>query len=275
MPPPSRASATAKINLALVVGELRPDGLHPVATVLQRVALADRVALEGALALRVTGFDGDTLVRRALSSLGERAGVRPTWHVHLDKRVPVAAGLGGGSSDAATALRLANDSLPAPLPEAELHALAATIGADVPFFLTAGPQLGQGTGTELTALRLPSDYWVLLLLPHRAAKASTAAVYGEFDASGRAARFAKRRGALLEALERVTTAADLAGLPPNDLADSPYAARLRELGAFRADVSGAGPALYGLFRDRDSASSAARALASLGRTWVTVPAWYG
>src|SRR5205085_1566588 len=96
----------------------------------------------------------------------------------IEKRIPVAAGLGGGSSDAATALRLANTHLD----EAELHAVAARVGADVPFFLREGPQMGSGDGTELEALDLPQDYWIVLLVPRDAQKESTAAVYAEFDA---------------------------------------------------------------------------------------------
>src|SRR5262249_22311865 len=146
----NRVPAPAKINLALVVGPLRADGKHEVATVYQRVSLADRVALEPSTSLRVDGYADDTLVRQALVSLAAEAGVPPAWRVRLTKRIPVAAGLGGGSSDAAAALRLANDSLPEPLGRERLRALAAALGADVPFFLESGPQLGLGDGTELT-----------------------------------------------------------------------------------------------------------------------------
>ena len=148
-----RAPATAKINLALVVGPLRPDGKHELATVYQRVALADRVRVESSDGLRVDGFAEDTIVRLALESLAVEAGIDPPWRVRLTKRIPVAAGLGGGSSDAATALRLANAMLPTPLAPERLRALAATLGADVPFFLTDGPQLGLGDGTELSQAR--------------------------------------------------------------------------------------------------------------------------
>ncbi len=262
----NRAPASAKINLALVVGPRREDGYHEVVTVLQRVALADRIAVEPAPALRVTGFPGDTLVRGALEALAERAGSEPAWHAAITKRIPVAAGLGGGSSDAATALRLANALLPEP--RGDLHEIAAGLGADVPFFLTAGPQLGERTGTTLRPVSLPADYWVVLVAPHGEAKASTADVYRVFEGGD---DFDDRRAALLEAVER----GDLAGLPPNDLASSPLAAELRELGAFRADVTGAGPTVYGLFLDRADAASAQRALRRAGRTWLTVPAWYG
>ena len=121
----SRAPAPAKINLALVVGPLRDDGKHEVLTVLQRIDLVDRIELEEAPELSVEGFAGDTLVRDALRELARSAGVEPRWRVRIEKQIPVAAGLGGGSSDAATALRLANETLPEPLPADELVRIAA------------------------------------------------------------------------------------------------------------------------------------------------------
>ena len=258
--------AHAKINLALVVGPLRDDGKHEVVTVLQRLDLADDVTLETADDLRVDGFDADTIVRAALESIAAAAGVEPDWHVYIEKRIPVAAGLGGGSSDAAAALLLANERLPEPLPDGELRRIAAGLGADVPFFLTHGPQLGTGDGSTLQRLDLRQDYAVLVLLPRGVVKESTAAVYARFD---REARFDRRRSYLHEAL----AAGDLTALPPNDLASSPLAARLTELGAFRADVSGAGPAIYALFDRAEQAERAAAAVAGLGRTITVAPAW--
>ena len=113
-----------------------------MATVLQRLDLADRIALEPAPKLRIVGFPEDTLVRRALESLAATAGVDPEWQATIWKRIPVAAGLGGGSSDAVTALRLANETLAEPLSPSKLQELAAELGADLPFFLLPGPQLG-------------------------------------------------------------------------------------------------------------------------------------
>jgi 4-diphosphocytidyl-2-C-methyl-D-erythritol kinase len=266
-----RAPAPAKINLALVVGPLRDDGKHELATVYQRVGMSDRIDVTPAAELRVDGFPGDTLVRDALDALAVRAGVEPRWHATIEKRLPVAAGLGGGSSDAATALRLANQLLAAPLARSELHALAARVGADVPFFLSCGPQLGTGDGTVLEPVDLPQDYAVLLLLPAGDEKRSTADVYAAFDARGGEDGYAARAAAVHAAL----LARDLAALPPNDLATSPFAERLRAEGAFRADVSGAGPVVYGLFESRDDAKRAQAALRRLGETWVTRPAWYG
>jgi 4-diphosphocytidyl-2-C-methyl-D-erythritol kinase len=270
-----RASAPAKVNLALVVGPKRDDGKHELVTVYQRVGIADRLELEPAPELRVEGFAADTLVRAALEALAGRAGVDARWRVRIEKRLPVAAGVGGGSSDAATALRLANATLSEPLPDGDLRELAATLGADVPFFLADGPQLGTGDGGELAPLDLPQDFWILLVLPHEVHKPSTAAVYAAFDLRQGYVGFEERSAALRAAIERVRRPRDLAGLPPNDLTSSPLADELRELGAFRADVSGAGPAVYGLFHHRHAAKAAQRALNKAGESWVTAPCWYG
>jgi 4-diphosphocytidyl-2-C-methyl-D-erythritol kinase len=258
--------APAKINLALVVGPTRPDGRHEVATVLQRISLADRIALEAATELRVEGFAEDTIVGQALEELAAAADTAANWHVTIDKQIPVAAGLGGGSSDAAAALRLANWTLHRPLNHSALRELAAGLGADVPFFLTAGPQLGEGDGTELSPLDLPQDYWILLLLPEGERKRSSGAVYDAFSGEE---GFGERRAALLRAL----ALGDLAALPPNDLGSSPLVDELRGHGAFRADVSGAGPSVYGLFAEQEEALTAHGALSGLGRAWLAAPGW--
>ena len=253
--------APAKINLALVVGPLRDDGKHELVTVYQRIDLGDRVTVEPAADTTVTGFPEDTIVRGALALLDAPHG----WRVHIDKAIPLAAGLGGGSSDAATALRLANAQLDEPR---ELEPIAARVGADVPFFLRDGPQLGTGDGTALEPLELPRDYTVVLAQPHGGTKSSTADVYAAFDARTGAAGFEERRGHLLEVLEHVRSTGDLARLPPNDLASSPLAAELVALGAVRADATGAGPTVFGLFADPLDAVRAAEALADRAATWV-------
>jgi 4-diphosphocytidyl-2-C-methyl-D-erythritol kinase len=270
-----RAPATAKLNLALVVGPPRPDGMHEVTTVLQRLDLADRIAVDPAPGLRVEGFPGDTLVQGALERLAAAAGVTPAWEARIWKRIPVAAGLGGGSSDAATALWLADETLPEPFGADGLATVARGLGADVPFFLTSGPQLGRGTGAELTPLDLPQDYWVVLVLPRDRRKESTSAVYAAFDQRGGGRGYEERREELEQVLAGVTRPRDLAALPPNDLASSPLTRELRDLGAFRADVGGAGPVVYGLFHHREPAAAAERELRRRGRTWLTVPTWYG
>jgi 4-diphosphocytidyl-2-C-methyl-D-erythritol kinase len=197
--------------------------------------------------------------------------------VTLTKGIPVAAGLGGGSADAAAALLRGNALLPSPLPADRLHELARELGADVPFFLEPGPKLAEGVGELLSPLELPQDYAVLLARDVRALKPSTGEIYRRFDAQGGGAAFERRRDELRAALREVRRARDLALLPPNDLRDVSGAgglvARLVELGAFRADVSGAGPTVYGLFGTRRAAQSAARALGRGVHATVTVPVW--
>ena len=265
----SRLLAPAKLNLALVVGPKRRDGKHEVATVLQRITLADTLALEPAPELQIEGFPEDKLVTSALESFAHRIPAVPRWRVTIEKNIPVAAGLGGGSSDAAAALKLANAALDEPLTGGDLHQIAAELGADVPFFLTSGPQLGEGDGTELTLLDLPQDYWIVVVDPSGEQKESTAGVYKAFDRREGELGFEERRAALHEALIR----GDLAALPPNDLASSPLAGELLERGAFRADVTGAGPAVYGLFVEEEKAATARAALSSYGEVWIAGPAW--
>jgi 4-diphosphocytidyl-2-C-methyl-D-erythritol kinase len=266
-----RLAAPAKVNLALVVGPVRPDGKHEVETILQRIDLADVVELSAGKELIVSGFADDTLVTSALAALGAAAGVEPSWSVHITKTIPVAAGLGGGSSDAAAALLLANDTLDAPFDAETLSEIAARIGADVPFFLRRGPQLGSGDGSQLAPLDLPLDFTVLLVLPYDARKESTARVYADFDARDGAAGFEERRAALATALAAVVRAEDLAALPPNDLARSALAERLLSAGAIRADVSGAGPCVYAIFADPRRAREVGDDLRSVGRSWVVAP----
>jgi 4-diphosphocytidyl-2-C-methyl-D-erythritol kinase len=271
----STAQAHAKINLALVVGGRRDDGKHEVATVLQRIDLHDTISIDPDGALVIRGFAEDTIVRVALESLARAAGCEPRWRVLIEKRIPVAAGLGGGSSDAATALSLANASMERPLAPVELHEIGADVGADVPFFLGPATQLARGDGTELEAVSLPTAYSIVLVVPTGEVKASTAAVYAEFDARRAEVGFDERVAALTTSLAAVRSVRDLAALPRNDLASSRLAAELEAAGAFRADVSGAGPAVYGLFDEHDDAVHAAAALSSIGRVLVARPVGAG
>jgi 4-diphosphocytidyl-2-C-methyl-D-erythritol kinase len=267
----THAQAFAKINLGLVVGALRADGKHELVTVLQRVELHDDITLESGAELIVDGFAEDTIVRRALVSLAAAARVEPDWRIRIDKRIPVAAGLGGGSTDAAAALLLTNAELPKPLEPRALHRIAGTAGSDVPFFLRDSACLATGDGTDLEEVSLPTDYHVVIVVPHGEVKTSTGAVYAALEARGGGVGFEDRAASLRASVGRVESARDLAAIPPNDLASSPIAQELIAAGAFRADVSGAGPSVYGLFERVDDAARAAEAIARAGRTYVTRP----
>ena len=271
-----RRPVAAKINLALVVGERREDGLHEVATVLQRIDLCDWITVREGDGIAVEGFTRDTLVRSALTRLAEAAGIEPRWRVRLDKKIPLAAGLGGGSADAAAALRLANATLREPLARERLLEVAAAAGSDVPFFLEPGPKLAERAGERLTPLALPQDFWVVVALARRARKTSTADVYARFDELRGGDGFAQRREDLFAAVAGCRRPRDLGALPPNDLAEAagrpPLVAILAER-AFRVDVTGAGPAVYALFHHLRDARAAARRVRPRARAWVTAPVW--
>jgi 4-diphosphocytidyl-2-C-methyl-D-erythritol kinase len=258
----------AKINLCLRVGPLRPDGYHEVATVLASLALGDVIELEPAAATRVEAPalpGGDSLVTRALGLLAHRAGHGAGWHVRLDKHVPVGAGLGGGSADAAAALRLANATLPQPLPPADLLLLAAEVGSDVPFFVSGfETALARGRGELLEACPVRASAWVVAAWP--GVPLGTAEVYARHEPRADAAERVAALSARPFASEDV---AQLAALVENDLAApaealcpsiSALRERLRDHGALAADVSGSGSAVFGLFDSEESARVASERL---------------
>ena len=170
-PAVKRLPAAAKINLALLVGPAREDGLHELVTVMQRIDICDAVEVAPAQSLAVDGFRKDTIVRAALERLAAAAGVEPHWRAKIRKRIPLAAGLGGGSADAAAALVLANPLLDEPLPAAErLASSPPASGPTFPSSSSPGPSSPRGPGERLTALELPQDFWVVVALPRRASK---------------------------------------------------------------------------------------------------------
>ena len=209
--------------------------------------------------------------RPARPGARRRGGRRPAGlAVRIEKEIPVAAGLGGGSSDAAAALVLANETLDRPVSAARLHGLAAELGADVPFFLTEGAQLGEGDGTTLTDLDLPRGL-------HRRPAASRRRDEGLDRLRLRRVRRAGRCGRVRPAPRPPAPGAGRAATsrgfrrttsPPRRWPR--YSARS---GPFRADVSGAGPAVYGLFEDGAAAERAAREIEGRGRVWIVSPAW--
>ncbi|MEZ6037766.1 MAG: 4-(cytidine 5'-diphospho)-2-C-methyl-D-erythritol kinase [Planctomycetota bacterium] len=178
--------ARAKLNLSLRVVGRRADGYHLLDTVFHTLQLHDDLVVArgdgSGVALTVRSdrealsvpTDERNLVVRALQQLQQAAGDGGGFRVRLHKRIPHGGGLGGGSSDAAAALRLGNLLLGEPLDAAALDALAVRLGADVPFFLRGGTQRGRGIGDELAPLQVPSRHFVLVLPPFGC---ETAAVY--------------------------------------------------------------------------------------------------
>ena len=218
--------APAKLNLSLSVAGRRRDGYHDVHSVMVPLALADRLSVaarsSGSDSLHVdgppTGPDEDNLVLRAFAAAWAAvggAGRTPALAARLEKRIPVAAGLGGGSSDAAAALDAALEAWGAELGDDERVVLAARLGSDVPFFLVAGPALVEGRGERVTALagvRGAAGPAVLLVTP--AVEISTRDVFAAFDRGGPATP----QSSAATRLSSEHLAAELrSGLTPGDL----------------------------------------------------------
>jgi 4-diphosphocytidyl-2-C-methyl-D-erythritol kinase len=301
--------APAKLNLTLAVVGRRPDGYHTLHSVMAPLALADRLSLApdpspGARdSLRVTGHDpgpvADNLVLRAVEAA--RRAVRPhvstaplALAIRLDKRIPVAAGLAGGSSDAAAAIDGALEAWSASdvLARAERAELAASIGSDVPFFLAGGPALVEGRGERVLPLRgvhlADGEREPAVLLVTPAVPAHTAAVFAAWSAGAMAPvgvalrtseHFASELGSGMSARQLLERAGVLAS--GNDLL--PAACSVVEgLTAFRRaltrllgrpiGLSGSGPTLWALYPSLDDADLAAASIrAAVGSGFVTSP----
>jgi len=163
--------APAKINLYLKVLYKRPDGYHEIDTVMQAVSLFDRLNFYPDSKIRVLTKghripEEDNLVTKALRLLQEYTGLKKGIRVAIEKQIPVAAGLGGGSSDAAAALQGACRLWQIPLSTSELAYLGSQVGSDVPFFSTSGQARAQGRGETLAELSLPTDYSIALICPN-------------------------------------------------------------------------------------------------------------
>ncbi len=258
--------APAKLNLCLYLGPRRDDGLHELCSLTEPLTLSDRVVIGDARVDEVVcaGVDGPNLAARALEALRERGWSRPPLSIEIEKRIPIAAGLGGGSADAAAVLRLARDEVN------DLEGLAAELGADVPVQLDPGRALVRGAGERVERLERSEEYGVLLI-PAKAGLA-TADVYAaadrlglgrdrsELDALGERLRDAAGGGvsplAYLELLENDLQAAALSLHP--EIGDAIDA--LESVGAARALITGSGPTAFGLFGDLATADRAAASL---------------
>jgi 4-diphosphocytidyl-2-C-methyl-D-erythritol kinase len=268
-----RVPCPAKVNLYLRVLGRRSDGYHDLVTVMQPLSLADELtATLGGPGISLECEHPDlargeaNLVWRAARKFGEAVGRPVGVHFSLHKRIPVAAGLGGGSSDAAGALLALNALAEEPLTAAGLHRVASRLGADVPFSLGRGPAVGRGIGTELTPLYLP-PYCYLLLNP--GVPLSTRWVYENLN------------------LQQLTSGPERDTWNPehpeswvlNDLATIALTRfpeldgllqTLKDLGATAQGLSGSGPTLFGVFPTLKAAREAGRSLRRSFSGWLAV-----
>ncbi len=273
-------AARAKINLALDVLFKRADGYHEVAMVMQTLALADRVTLaaDDEISVVSTAADLDcgpsNLAYRAAAVLRERCGVGRGVRVTLEKNIPLAAGLAGGSADAAAVLRGLNILWGLGLSLGDLEEIGAALGSDVPFCLRGGTVLATGRGEKLRTLPALPRAWVVLAKPP--VSVSTAWVYGNYrgervtarpDVAGMSACLAAGdlsgvAGRLANVLETVTVPAhpEIAALK----------AAMMDRGAMASLMSGSGPTVFGLVDNLRQAEQIAAALRSSTDSWVTV-----
>jgi 4-diphosphocytidyl-2-C-methyl-D-erythritol kinase len=266
---PMRIQAPAKLNLCLFLGPRREDGLHELCSLFEPLALADVLELsfphgkgrDEVLCPAVEGDPGSNLAAQALAALREHGWEAPPLRVEIEKRTPVAAGLGGGSADAAAVLRLARDGEWGWSGEAapDLEAIAARLGADVPSQLEPAPALVRGAGERVERLPEPAPHAVVLL--PGGGGLSTAEVFAEADRLGLgrgADELESLAAGLREAAGAGASPLDYAELLANDLEPAARSLRpaigealdaLREAGAPLVLLTGSGPTAFGLFED--------------------------
>jgi len=265
-----REAAPGKVNLCLYLGPTRPDGRHELVTVFESVSLADELTLTAHPGARhdeviCPGVAGPNLVEAALATLRARGWDAPPVRIEIVKRIPVAAGMGGGSADAAAALRLAGRV--APVPAATQQEIATELGADIPSQLVPGLSLGTGAGELIEPIApIAPHAFAIVPLPHLL---STPAVYSEADRLG-----LSRSTADLGALAAEFRNTPAAGRPPlvNDLepaarslclAIEPGLEALTNAGADGVLVCGSGPTCAGLWWGDDGPERAKAAVTAL------------
>lgn len=275
--------ANAKVNLYLDVISRRPDGFHNIKTVMHSVSLSDTLTVSAvpaettSLTLDVIGtpelFGENNLAARAAYAYLAATGISAMVHIRLEKNIPIAAGLAGGSTDAAAVLRALNKSFGFPLTAAELSELAAGLGSDVPFCLLGGTALCEGRGELMHPIHAPRPMNFVIAVADEsvstpAAYSALDSLYSDFDGS------VTRSGAEeYETLSAFFMGAPLPGRLYNVFEDAvlPECRGAREIkaamlrfGAVSALMSGSGPSVFGIFEDRDGAEECRSKLAELG-----------
>jgi 4-diphosphocytidyl-2-C-methyl-D-erythritol kinase len=276
------AQAYGKINLALYVLGSRPDGYHNIATVLQAVETHDTLEFEIAdRHVTLTCSDPslstgeDNLVMRAVRLLEREAGRQFELGIHLDKSLPIGAGMGGGSADAACVLRSINRLLELKISEPCLRQMALDLGSDVPFFLTGGQALAEGRGERLIELNWPLNYSILIAFPNLVVPAAE---------GYRRAKISLTNPLACHTFHCCLTLEEFwswVGSQDNDLAAGvtatyPAVARgitaIRSLGARYAGMTGSGSAVFGLFDRPLTSDDWERWLVSgTWKVWATRP----
>lgn len=260
------AQAFAKINLSLEVLGKRADGFHDLVSIMQTVSVCDDLTFAPAEEVTFTCSQPEltrpsNLVVRAANLLRQVGGVSAGCSIHLEKHIPHAAGLGGGSSDAAATLRALVNLWALAVPEDELGRLAAQLGSDVPFFLHRGTALVEGRGERVTPLPDPPTCWYLLAKPP--IQVPTAEIFARLQRTGWS------DGTRTHALASHLRQGGQVQFGPNSLQDPLFSAyplaqdcfeRMSQVSEGRAAVSGSGPTIVAWFSSQDEARRAATRL---------------
>jgi 4-diphosphocytidyl-2-C-methyl-D-erythritol kinase len=272
-----RVKAPAKINLILAVGARRPDGFHHLETIFQTIDLCDELSFQKTAGpFRITCNDPDVptdasnLIWKAFELLQKNKKISCGCEVMLKKKIPMGAGLGGGSSDAAATLLALDQLWETHSTPAELENLAAQLGSDVPFFLRGGTALGKGRGEILEALPKAPELFLVVALPE--ARISTPWAYARLDELPDRHFFSI--APMLEALKKENIS-EIARSLGNSFEEALFPAlpvlanlkkKLLALGALGASLSGSGSAMFGLYENEERAKGAADCLRAEGFT---------
>lgn len=282
--------AYAKINLGLDVLRKRPDGYHEVKMIMQSISLADTLELkkipEGTIRL-INGAERDNpevpmdktnLIYRAIDLIKQKYAISEGIEATMTKRIPVAAGMAGGSTDAAAALKGMNQLFALGLSEQELCELGVTLGADIPYCIMGGTALSEGIGERLTPLPPMPECWILIAKPpicvstgfvYGNLKANELTVHPDIDGMTEAIKHNDLHGItsrLGNVLETVTIPAHPEIAVIKD--------RMLDYGAMQALMSGSGPTVFGIFAEEEQAAEAGTAIQKeglSGQVYLTKP----
>ncbi|MGB9629133.1 MAG: 4-(cytidine 5'-diphospho)-2-C-methyl-D-erythritol kinase [Thermodesulfobacteriota bacterium] len=275
-----RLESPAKINLRLEILRKREDGYHDIRTIFQKISLYDKLLfrLKKEKGISITTdqprlpVGKENLVYRAAQLMIQKAGFEGGIHIQIEKKIPLGAGLGGGSSNAATTLKALNQLFETNLKEKELMRMGKEIGADVPFFFLRGAAIGSGIGEKLKEIRLP-DLWYILIYPNF--EVSTLWAYRNYILTKR--KFQINLHQLPKNPEEVSK------ILWNDLEEVvsrrfPQVFRMKEIlysvGAEGALMTGSGPTVFGIFSKEGGAKEAFRKVKQItkGKGWLILNA---
>ncbi len=259
--------AYAKVNLGLDVVKRLPNGYHQVKMIMQTVGIYDELTFEKAESgITITTDSGElptdknNLIYKAAELIREKYGIREGVRIHLQKNIPIAAGMAGGSTDAAATMKGMNMLFELGATSGELMEEAVKIGADVPYCIMGGTALAEGIGEKLTALPPVPKIFFLVAKPD--ISVSTKYVYEHLDAAGIVHHpdidgmvEAIRAGSVPGILERMENVLEAVTIPAHPMIDT-IKKRMLELGAEGSLMSGSGPTVFGVFIKKESAESA-------------------